>query len=215
MEKISYFNNVNSQNEDGSKIPGAVLIAVYGGLLIITNYLVQTQVSVYGLLLTVGLITYPITFWITDYACEVYGRQRAFQMVMLGLALSVIPSLMVSTIQITFGSLLAYTLAHIHEVWAFHFWKSRTEGRYLWLRSLAAQSVSEFIDTLVFTFVAFFGTLNGQMILSIMTSEYPVKLLYAFVGLGPLYAGVALARAAGWGLLAHRRQGTNNAVVTA
>lgn len=208
MEKID-------KRYKGNTIPTVILIAVYGGLLIATNYLVQTQVSIFSFVLTVGLVTYPITFWLTDYACEVYGRRKAYHLVLLGLALSIIPSLMVSTLQITFGSLLAYTLAHVHEVWAFDFWRKRTDGRHLWLRSLAAQSVSELVDTLVFTSVAFLGTLDSQMIMSIMTSEYPIKLLYAVVGLVPLYAGVAIARNAGWGLLAHNRKGINDAVTTA
>lgn len=212
MEKINY---LGGESKSAGRIPGVVLVIVYGGLLIATNYLVQTQVPMFGLVLTVGLITYPITFWLTDYACEVYGRQQAFRLVALGLFLSIIPSLMVSTLQITFGSLLAYTLAHVHEVWAFDYWKRCTEGRHLWLRSIAAQSVSELIDSLVFTSLAFLGALDVQTILSIMTSEYPVKLLYAVVGLIPLYAGVAIARTAGWGLLAHHSHGTGDAITAA
>jgi hypothetical protein len=198
------FSQMVEHGSSGTRIPAVVLVLVYGGLLIVTNYLVQSQVSVFGLVLTVGLITYPVTFWLTDYACEVYGRRQAYRLVAFGLVLSIIPSLAVSTLQITFGSLLAYGLAHVHEVWAFDHWRTCTAGRHLWMRSLAAQSISELIDTLVFTSVAFFGTLNAHTILSIMTSEYPVKLLYAVVGLAPLYAGVAVARAAGWGLMSRR-----------
>ena len=39
------------------------------------------------IVLTAGIITYPITFWLTDVVSEIWGRKRANAMVILGFGL--------------------------------------------------------------------------------------------------------------------------------
>ena len=50
--------------------------------------------------LTTGLITYPLTFLITDVVCEVYGKKRADLMVFTGFAMSLVSLVL---IQIALG----------------------------------------------------------------------------------------------------------------
>jgi queuosine precursor transporter len=40
--------------------------------------------------LTAGIVTYPITFWLTDIVSELWGHRRASLMVLLGFAMSVL-----------------------------------------------------------------------------------------------------------------------------
>jgi len=40
--------------------------------------------------LTAGIITYPITFWLTDVVSEIWGRRRADAMVILGFGMSLL-----------------------------------------------------------------------------------------------------------------------------
>jgi len=40
--------------------------------------------------LTAGIVTYPITFWLTDIVSEIWGRRRANQMVVLGFFMSLV-----------------------------------------------------------------------------------------------------------------------------
>ncbi|MEC8137241.1 MAG: VUT family protein, partial [Pseudomonadota bacterium] len=40
--------------------------------------------------LTTGILTYPITFLVTDIVCEVYGRRRANLMVFTGFVMSLL-----------------------------------------------------------------------------------------------------------------------------
>lgn len=47
--------------------------------------------------LTAGIVTYPITFWLTDIVSEIWGRQRANLMVYLGFGMSL---LMLAVVQI-------------------------------------------------------------------------------------------------------------------
>tara|TARA_B100000676_G_scaffold286110_1_gene315390 strand:- start:245 stop:544 length:300 start_codon:yes stop_codon:yes gene_type:complete len=50
--------------------------------------------------LTTGLITYPLTFLITDVVCEVYGKKRADLMVYTGFGMSLVSLVL---IQIALG----------------------------------------------------------------------------------------------------------------
>ncbi len=49
-----------------------------------------------ALVLTTGIITYPITFWITDVVSEIWGKKRADLMVIYGFLLSLIMLLIIT-----------------------------------------------------------------------------------------------------------------------
>ena len=170
------------------------LITFFCVVLVATNFLVQWQVSFWRFTITVGLLVYPITFLVTDYVSEIYGKQVAGRLVWVGFFFAFVPSVFLSTLQITLGSMLAYLLAQFHDVWAFHWWRQRTNGRYLWLRNNASTAVSQLLDTVIFSTVAFYGVLEVDTIIAIMYSEYPIKLLYALLDTGPLYFFVNRAR---------------------
>jgi uncharacterized integral membrane protein (TIGR00697 family) len=77
----------------------SVMMAAFAVVLVLTNiigvklFLAFPDILPGGIFgepvtLTTGLITYPLTFLITDIVCEVYGRKRADLMVMTGFAMS-------------------------------------------------------------------------------------------------------------------------------
>ncbi len=155
-------------------------------LMFITNVLVQWQVTIGVFTVTYALFIYPLTFLLTDYTSEVYGKRASTHLVWAGFLASLIPSLLMSTLQICIGSLLAYIIAQFHDIWAFHWWKRKTGGKYLWLRNNASAMTSQLIDTVIFATVAFYGVLHSKTILKIIFSEYPIKVLYAAMDTGPL-----------------------------
>ena len=163
------------------------LMIVMAALMFITNVIVQWQLTIGAFTVTYGLFIYPLTFLLTDYASEVYGKRASTHLVWIGFFASLIPSLLLSTLQICIGSLLAYIVAQFHDIWAFHWWKRRTGGKHLWLRNNASTMTSQLIDTVIFTTVAFYGVLDSKTIFTIMFSEYPLKVLYATMDTGPLY----------------------------
>ena len=54
--------------------------------------------------LTTGLITYPITFLLTDIVCEVYGRRKANLMVVTGFVLSLVSLILIQVSLVLPGS---------------------------------------------------------------------------------------------------------------
>lgn len=122
---------------------------------------------------SVGLLPYPITFLVTDIISEVYGRKRANQVVIAGLIASVFVLIFVylgmatnavewsavqnDDYQTVFGvtvagigaSMAAYLIAQTMDVRIFHFWKTLTQGRKLWLRNNLSTIPSQIVDTSV------------------------------------------------------------------
>ena len=120
---------------------------------------------------SVGLLAYPITFLVTDIISEIYGQNKANQVVTAGLFASVFMLLVVTvadfipmapwspvdsiTFSKVFGlsgaavlaSMLAYLIAQYIDIRIFHFWKKLTNGKHLWLRNNASTIFSQFVDT--------------------------------------------------------------------
>jgi hypothetical protein len=123
--------------------------------------------------LAVGILPYPVTFLCTDFISELYGRQRANQVVWMGLALNlwvmfilwiggILPGfeppgqpesgvffdLRRLAFSAVTASMIAYLAAQFIDVHIFHFWKNLTEGRHLWLRNNGSTLVSQLVDTI-------------------------------------------------------------------
>ncbi len=95
--------------------------------------------------------------------------------------------------RIAFASLLAYLISQYHDVWSFNFWREKTGGKYLWLRNNASTLISQAIDSVIFTGVAFFGTIPFGELMQIFITTYMLKLVVAVVDTPFLYAGRLIA----------------------
>ena len=149
-----------------------------------------------------GIITYPLTFLISDVISEVYGRKTATKIVWLGFLVNLV---MVSTIfiagklpaatiwidqpaydtilgsvpRIVLGSMIAYIVSQNHDVIAFQMWKTFTKGRLLWVRNTASTLVSQAIDTFLFVVIAFSGLYSWDILWSMIFLTYTIKALAA------------------------------------
>lgn len=122
---------------------------------------------------SVGLLPYPITFLLTDMISETFGRKKANMVVVAGLisSLLVLSIIWISDLPghaewspVTSGefthvfgqtfiavgsSMCAYLIAQFIDIRIFHYWKTLTKGKKLWLRNNFSTILSQFVDTLV------------------------------------------------------------------
>lgn len=170
---------------------------------------------------SVGLFAYPITFLITDIVEEVHDKSRVKEFVMIGFFSLVfvlgLTSLSVSlpfaerslvqqeeytqvfeiSLRIFLASITAFLISQLHDVWAFHFWKEKTEGKYLWLRNNLSTVSSQFLDTTIFMFIAFYGISPKFDLIYIFTLIIPywtLKMVVAFFDTPFVYLGVSWLR---------------------
>jgi len=132
--------------------------------------------------LTVGLIAYaflminmaiwlvPADFWIGGYK-TIDNMQLAYQAV-FGQGLWII-----------IGSIVAFLIGQLLDVIVFHKIKMITGERYLWLRATGSTLVSQFVDSFVVLFIAFYlsGVFTFEMVLAIGLVNYIYKFVVAIV----------------------------------
>lgn len=75
-----------------SKIEKAysLFIVIFITMIVLTNIIGVKLFEINSVTLTTGIITYPLTFLITDIVCEVFGKKRASLMVVLGFFASIL-----------------------------------------------------------------------------------------------------------------------------
>lgn len=195
---------------------------VFATALMAANVIAGKIIAIGGWEMSSGIIAYPLTFLLTDTIAEVYGRRATTRVVWFGFACSLmmtaliylggaLPIASVSAVsqesfdgalgsvpRIVLASMLAYLVAQNHDVFAFHFWRRKTDGRHLWFRNNASTAVSQLLDTALFTLIAFWGVLPVDVVLMIFVVEYIAKiaisvadtpLVYALVGAIRRYGG--------------------------
>ena len=82
--------------------------------------------------------------------------------------------------RIALGSLAAYLVSQLHDVWAFHFWKRLFSGpQHLWIRNNLSTMVSQLIDSIIFCTVALLGLFEIGMWLQLLFTTYILKLIVA------------------------------------
>lgn len=170
---------------------------------IVANIQVTKNVMLFGLEATLGNIVYATGFLATDVLSEFYGKKESAKAVAIGFfSLLTMTILMQAALffepassdlsqaslaqifglmpRIAFGSLIAYVVSNLHDIWAFDFWKRKKPGRNsLWLRNNLSTFVSQFIDTLLFTLIAFRGVYPSSVLIQIMLSTYLLKWVVA------------------------------------
>jgi len=198
-------------NEDRAFI---LLVSMFVGALVISSVLASKIITVLGLFVPAGVLAYCITFVVTDVVNEIWGKERAnrvifsgfitllvtFLLIRLALAWDAAPfwreqrafsTVLGSTSRIIIASFIAYLASQYHDVWAFHIWRKWTEERHLWLRNTASTVVSQFIDTLIFITIAFYGTMP---VFPLIKGQYCIKVLIAVLDTPFVYLVVILIR---------------------
>ena len=140
---------------------------------------------------------------------EVWGPRRARRTVLLGLCAIMSATVLMNlalqfepspidesqgALTLIFGllpriavaSAIAYAVSQLHDVWAFDWWHRAAPNK-LWLRNLASTTVSQLLDTVVFTLLAFVGTVPGGVLIEIVITTYVFKLLVAVLDTPMIY----------------------------
>lgn len=170
---------------------------------ILANIEVLILVRAFGIEMTLGNVLFASTFLITDILSENHGRKDANRAVLISTLCSVMfifisqawlkytPSendwasgafhtLFTSTPRIVCASLAVYLVSQLVDVWLYHKWWNfckrifRDERKGLWIRNNGSTLISQLLNTLLYTTLAFYGTYSIQTLLSIFISTYVI-----------------------------------------
>lgn len=91
--------------------------------------------------------------------------------------------------RIIIGSLAAFLLSQLVDVFVFQKLRKITGQKMLWLRATGSTLVSQFIDSFVVLYIAFFGVFSGQQIIAIGITNYIYKFSVAILLTPVIYLG--------------------------
>ncbi|GGE56779.1 queuosine precursor transporter [Priestia taiwanensis] len=170
---------------------------------VIANIQVVKTIEIFGLTATMGNVMYGTLYLVTDIMHEKYGKDAARKSVWLGFFTLVATTLIMQfalqftphetdiaqpafeTIfgvlpQIAAGSLLAYMISQNTDVYLYGWFKKKfPKDNQLWIRNNGSTMISQFIDTLVFTTVAFYGMFEMDVWIDIFITTYAIKWIVA------------------------------------
>ena len=165
-----------------------LLSLIMGGVVLVSNYLVQFPINYYGLeeFLTYGAFSYPIAFLITDLANRSYGKEAARKIVYIGFSIGISFTLLFSTnfgdlisIRIAIGSGTAFLVAQLLDVQIF----DNLRKKDWFIAPLTSSFIGSTVDTFLFFSISFFATEVPWVTLSL--GDLTVKILVALIMLIP------------------------------
>ncbi|MEC7773184.1 MAG: queuosine precursor transporter [Bacteroidota bacterium] len=205
-------------------LAGLFITSLVASNLIFTKifYWYPFDINIYGVRLfelSVGILPYPLTFLITDLISEIYGKRKANQVVTTGIFASIfsillilissqVPAIEASPINdeifnkvflnaplAVLASMFAYLIAQYIDIRIYHFWKSLTKGKHLWLRNNFSTFTSQLMDTLtIISLLVIADIIPSDKFLVLVISGFLFKVIVAILDTPLLYFFVWLFR---------------------
>lgn len=197
------------------------LCVFFSGIILVGNMTYQKfvylDVYFYTFELSVGAITYPISFVISDLLAEFYGKAYAQRALRSALLMNIIAAFVIhfmNNLESTtwskvdnrmfsqvfgnynvafFGSLIACYISQNIDVNIYLIIKRLTNGRFLWIRNSVSTAISLLIDTsIVVLTLGIFGAIDYNQIFPLIYNSYGFKLFFIVLNIPVFYLIVFL-----------------------
>jgi uncharacterized integral membrane protein (TIGR00697 family) len=197
-----------------------LIMASFVCVLLCANLIgVSKAVTIGGFTFGAGNLFFPLSYLFGDILTEVYGYARSRKVVWAGFAALAFASFMSavvvnlppaaawhgqehleavfgSTWRIALASLIGYFCGEFANSVTLAKLKVLTEGRFLWVRTIGSTIVGEAADTLIFYPLAFFGSWDTSLLLTVMAGNYVIKVLWEVLATPVTYRVVAFLKRA-------------------
>ena len=194
-----------------------LVTAVFATLYLVSNVMAVKVVCFFDYpTFDAGTITFPFAYMLGDVLTEIWGYRTAKKVIWITFVCNIIlvactqigvwlpsPDYLQETAnaynhlftyvpRIVVGSLVGFLLGELSNAWIMDWMKRKTEGKFLWLRTIGSSIVGYFFDTLPFVLIAFVGIVSTRDLLLMLATQYIMKLsIEAFFGTPMAYAVIA------------------------
>jgi len=176
-----------------------LVMAAFVTILLCSNVIGAAKVVTVGwVTFGAGILFFPISYIFNDILTEVYGYARARKVVWAGFGATIFASFMSwvvvtlppaatwgdqgayeavfgQTPRIVFASVAAFFVGEFSNSYVLAKMKVATKGRFLWMRTIGSTIVGEALDSLVFYPTAFLGVWSNDLVLTVMVTNYLIK----------------------------------------
>jgi queuosine precursor transporter len=189
-----------------------IIVASFCVIVVISNIISAKMVLLpfFALAIPAGLITYPLTFILSDLVTEIFGAKKASAMVYIALAMNLLTFGMIqfaillpagsqeeqqvfqavlglSGLRI-FSSLISYVTSQLVDIQLYALIKRWTGPRFLWLRNNGSTCASQIVDTVMIDLIYLWWGLGMAMgdIVPIMLFSFAYKSFFS-IAMTPLF----------------------------
>ncbi len=195
------------------------VMAAFVAILLLSNLIGAAKLStIEGFTFGAGILFFPVSYVIGDVLTEVYGYANARRCVWMGFAALIFMAFMSWVVvamppaagwqgqaayESVFGSTWRIVLASIAAFWAGEFvnsfvlakMKVWTEGKRLWTRTIGSTVVGQAVDSAIFYPVAFLGVWDTATVVTVMVTNWALKVAWEALLTPVTYAVVGWMKA--------------------
>ena len=178
------------------------VMAAFVAILLLSNLIGASKLATLGgYTFGAGILFFPVSYVIGDVLTEVYGYANARRCVWMGFAAMLFMALMSYVVvamppaagwdgqaayESVFGSTWRIVAASVIAFWAGEFvnsfvlakMKILTKGKALWTRTIGSTFFGQAVDSLIFYPIAFLGIWTTQQVLTVMVTNWLLKVLW-------------------------------------
>jgi queuosine precursor transporter len=187
-----------------------IVMAAFVAILLLSNVigaakLAQLDLPLWGTaVFGAGILFFPVSYVIGDVLTEVYGYARARRCIWVGFGALVFMAFMSWVVvslppadgwpnqaayEAVFGQVWRIVVASILGFWAGELvnsfvlakMKILTKGKYLWSRTISSTFFGQAVDSLIFYPVAFLGIWTTEQVITVMITNWLLKVLWEVV----------------------------------
>ena len=182
----------------------SIISSIFVAVLLISNTTASKLFHIGPFIFTGAIFVFPLAYICGDILTEVYGYNRSRKIIWTGFFCLILMSLVYWIVgllppapgwdnQAAYLSILGVVprivLASIVGYWAGEFsnsyvlarMKVLTSGKHLWTRTIGSTIVGEGVDTFLFIFIAFYGTIATSILFLAVFSGYAFKVTYEVI----------------------------------
>jgi uncharacterized integral membrane protein (TIGR00697 family) len=199
----------------------AILTALTSTVLIVSNLSSTKMFDFFGtgLVWDGGAILFPVSYVLGDIVTEIFGFKIAKRVIWTAFAMNLVAVLALFIVQllppgpgwgnqvayetiigfmprIVAGSLIAFVAGQILNAYVFVKIKEITKGKHLWQRAIGSSLVGDLVDTVIFTTIAFIGTISTPQFVGLLIIAYISKIIGETILLPVTYGAVKLCKKA-------------------
>ncbi|MCI5043893.1 MAG: queuosine precursor transporter [Aquisalinus sp.] len=148
-----------------------------------------------------GILFFPLSYVLGDILTEVYGYARARRVIWAGFGAVIFMAVMSWVVvalppadvwngqpayeevfgltpRIVFASIVAFWAGELANAFVMARMKIWTEGKHLWTRTIGSTVVGQGVDSLLFYPIAFLGIWTTQAVITVLITNYLLKVLW-------------------------------------
>lgn len=186
------------QKDDAVLRRGVALAAALVGVTLVADVASLRIVRVAGFSIDGGTFIYPIMHTLRDLVHKTIGDKATRVLIYASAAVNIVMFLMfwlVSALppdievgpqmafvqvlaplwRIAIGGIIAEVISQLVDTWAYEVWVTRVTKRFEWSRVWVTNAVSQPIDSVLFSWIAFGGLMPAAVVWSIVLSNILIK----------------------------------------